>query len=101
MKPRHCLDVLANGGDVSGVYYIDTPGENPQTIQVYCDQETDGGGWMVSTCDRLNILGRMEILGMSFHKMFQYEERGLYWNHFIVYKTKDTCSNKVLQPSEI
>ena len=31
-----------NGAE-SGAYYINPDGEHP--TQVYCDQETDGGGW--------------------------------------------------------
>jgi len=42
---RSCVDILTNNGNaVSGVYYIQPPGQN--TIPVYCDMTTDGGGWM-------------------------------------------------------
>ena len=40
-----CLDVKRAGNDRSGVYDI-TVGQN--TVPVYCDMETDEGGWTVS-----------------------------------------------------
>lgn len=42
---RDCLDFMQNGVKISGVYKIHQ--NNLRTIQVYCDQETDGGGWTV------------------------------------------------------
>ena len=40
-----CLELLTNGCNQSGVYNITPiPG---YTKKVYCDQKTDGGGWMV------------------------------------------------------
>ena len=39
---RDCLDFMQNGMKLSGVYKIHQ--KNLRTIQVYCDQETDGGG---------------------------------------------------------
>lgn len=37
-----CKDIQTNGGTVSKNYYIRLAG---QTVQVYCDQTTAGGGW--------------------------------------------------------
>jgi len=40
-----CKDALAQGHTTSGVYHIQ-PDDQP-AFQVYCDMETDGGGWIV------------------------------------------------------
>ena len=40
-----CLDVQRAGNDSSGVYDI-TVGQD--TVSVYCDMQTDEGGWTVS-----------------------------------------------------
>ena len=40
-----CLDLLHRGFDSTGVYSIDPDGKG--AFQVLCDQETNGGGWIV------------------------------------------------------
>ena len=41
---KSCKDIQEKRQDApSGVYWIQPDGDNP--VQVYCDQETDGGGW--------------------------------------------------------
>ena len=47
LRPSDCAEVLELGGTESGVYTIyPTYGEDP--FFVFCDMETDGGGWTVS-----------------------------------------------------
>ncbi|XP_038058717.1 microfibril-associated glycoprotein 4-like [Patiria miniata] len=43
---RGCDEVLQAGHNVSGIYTIFPAGFN-DGLQVYCDMETDGGGWIV------------------------------------------------------
>uniref|UniRef100_A0A673XNR0 Tenascin Cb n=1 Tax=Salmo trutta TaxID=8032 RepID=A0A673XNR0_SALTR len=45
--PRDCSQALLNGDTVSGVHTIYLGGDESQPIQVYCDMDTDGGGWIV------------------------------------------------------
>ena len=41
-----CVDILNAGHTRSGVYTLRIP-DTYKSIHVYCDQETDGGGWLV------------------------------------------------------
>ncbi|KAL1476996.1 hypothetical protein MTO96_017864 [Rhipicephalus appendiculatus] len=47
LVPRHCADLLSNGQHTSGVYTVfhETAGTSGQ--DVYCDMDTDDGGWTV------------------------------------------------------
>ncbi|KAI8496522.1 cell surface pattern recognition receptor signaling pathway [Branchiostoma belcheri] len=45
--PRNCKELLNNGHDTSGVYTIYPSGGGISPIHVYCDMDTDGGGWTV------------------------------------------------------
>ncbi|CAI9611542.1 unnamed protein product, partial [Staurois parvus] len=45
--PVDCVQVRMSGNRKSGVYTIYPGGENSKGIRVYCDQDTDGGGWTV------------------------------------------------------
>ena len=46
--PKDCEDVKNAGNTQSGVYTVKPPGLT-SGIQVYCDMQTDGGGWLVSS----------------------------------------------------
>lgn len=52
--PMDCLQVMKNGNRKSDIYtiYINNDGSRP--VEVYCDMDTDGGGWLVQIMDRLN-----------------------------------------------
>ncbi|KAM6989647.1 tenascin-N isoform 1-T1 [Tautogolabrus adspersus] len=45
--PMDCLQIMKNGNKKSGIYtiYINNDRSNP--IEVYCDMDTDGGGWLM------------------------------------------------------
>uniref|UniRef100_A0A8C7FVP9 Tenascin Cb n=1 Tax=Oncorhynchus kisutch TaxID=8019 RepID=A0A8C7FVP9_ONCKI len=45
--PRDCSQALLNGDTASGVHTIYLGGDEGQPIQVYCDMDMDGGGWIV------------------------------------------------------
>ncbi|GFT54069.1 techylectin-5A [Nephila pilipes] len=49
-KPMDCQEVMDNGNTESGVYTIwpRSRERKCQSIDVYCDMETAGGGWTVS-----------------------------------------------------
>lgn len=44
--PVDCWGVLEGGDNVSGIYRIQPVG-SPEPIVVYCDMDSDGGGWTV------------------------------------------------------
>lgn len=46
--PTDCSQVQQNNNVASGLYTIYLHGTASQPLQVYCDMDTDGGGWIVS-----------------------------------------------------
>ncbi|XP_077323951.1 tenascin isoform X1 [Lithobates pipiens] len=45
--PRDCSQALLNGETESGMYTIYANGDQSQPMEVYCDMNVDGGGWIV------------------------------------------------------
>uniref|UniRef100_A0A8C5VHN3 Tenascin-N n=1 Tax=Microcebus murinus TaxID=30608 RepID=A0A8C5VHN3_MICMU len=45
--PADCSQVQQNSNTASGLYTIYLHGDTSQPLQVYCDMDTDGGGWIV------------------------------------------------------
>ncbi|XP_078685342.1 angiopoietin-related protein 2-like isoform X2 [Branchiostoma floridae x Branchiostoma belcheri] len=46
-KPRHCADIQRGGKSTSGVYRIYLPDHEDAPVPVWCDMDTDPGGWTV------------------------------------------------------
>ena len=47
VRPSDCTQHALNGEESSGVFTIYIGGNASQPLLVFCDMETDGGGWIV------------------------------------------------------
>ncbi|XP_026716233.1 tenascin isoform X2 [Athene cunicularia] len=45
--PKDCSQALLNGETASGLYTVYVNGDKAQPLQVFCDMDEDGGGWIV------------------------------------------------------
>ncbi|XP_077139581.1 tenascin isoform X5 [Ranitomeya variabilis] len=45
--PKDCSQAILNGETESGMYTIYVNGDQSQPMEVYCDMNVDGGGWIV------------------------------------------------------
>ncbi|CAN9503453.1 unnamed protein product [Ophioblennius macclurei] len=57
--PMDCLQIMKNGNKQSGVFTIYINNDRSKPIEVYCDMDTDGGGWVV--LQRRNI-GKLDFM---------------------------------------
>uniref|UniRef100_A0A8C6SN45 Tenascin N n=1 Tax=Neogobius melanostomus TaxID=47308 RepID=A0A8C6SN45_9GOBI len=57
--PMDCTQVMKNGNMKSGIYTIYISNDQSKAIEVYCDMDTDRGGWVV--LQRRNI-GKLDFM---------------------------------------
>uniref|UniRef100_A0A667WUZ0 Tenascin N n=1 Tax=Myripristis murdjan TaxID=586833 RepID=A0A667WUZ0_9TELE len=57
--PMDCVQIMKNGNMKSGIYTIYVNNDRSKPIEVYCDMDTDGGGWLV--LQRRNI-GKLDFM---------------------------------------
>lgn len=54
--PMDCIQIMKNGNKKSGIYTIYINNNHSKPIEVYCDMNTDGGGWLVCFVAELHSL---------------------------------------------
>ncbi|XP_078143812.1 tenascin-N isoform X2 [Centroberyx gerrardi] len=57
--PMNCVQIMKNGNKKSGIYTIYVNNDRSKPIEVFCDMDTDGGGWLV--LQRRNT-GRLDFM---------------------------------------
>ncbi|XP_076001058.1 tenascin-N isoform X3 [Genypterus blacodes] len=70
--PMDCLQIMKNSGKPSGIYTIFINNDASKPIEVYCDMDTDGGGWLVlqrRNTGRLNFMKRWKQYIAGFGNM--------------------------------
>uniref|UniRef100_A0A665UNT2 Tenascin N n=1 Tax=Echeneis naucrates TaxID=173247 RepID=A0A665UNT2_ECHNA len=45
--PMDCVQIMKNGNKESGIYTIYINNNRSKPVEVYCDMDTDGGGWLM------------------------------------------------------
>ncbi|KAJ3594635.1 hypothetical protein NHX12_003942 [Muraenolepis orangiensis] len=59
--PMDCVQLMKNGNTQSGVYTVYLNGNQSKAIEVFCDMDTDGGGWLMlqrRTVGKLDFMKR-------------------------------------------
>ncbi|XP_060940563.1 tenascin-N isoform X2 [Limanda limanda] len=59
--PMDCVQIMKNGNKESGIYNIFINNNRSKPIEVFCDMDTDGGGWLMlqrRTTGKLDFLKR-------------------------------------------
>lgn len=57
--PMDCTQTMKNGNMKSGIYTIYINNDNSKPMEVYCDMETDGGGWLVLYRNKPSLLNHI------------------------------------------
>ncbi|KAF7652962.1 hypothetical protein LDENG_00088900 [Lucifuga dentata] len=70
--PMDCVQILKNGNKKSGIYTIFVNNDHSKSFEVYCDMDTDGGGWLMlqrRTSGRLDFMKRWRQYVAGFGNM--------------------------------
>ncbi|XP_053294955.1 tenascin-N isoform X1 [Pleuronectes platessa] len=70
--PMDCIQIMKNGNKKSGIYNIFINNNRSKPIEVFCDMDTDGGGWLMlqrRTTGQLDFLKRWKQYIAGFGNM--------------------------------
>ncbi|XP_039672596.1 tenascin-N isoform X2 [Perca fluviatilis] len=70
--PMDCVQIMKNGNKKSAIYTVYINNDRSKPIEVYCDMETDGGGWLVlqrRTVGKLDFMKRWKQYIVGFGNM--------------------------------